>query len=87
LRERVEALELRQALELRLAACRLRLRPEKTKIVYWCGGGECICAAILSWRKSPDVPGHTLAAWDWLRSLKRRTPNLFAHWALGPAAG
>ena len=31
--------------------------------------------------------GHTLAAWEWLRSLRRRNPTLFAHWALGPAAG
>ena len=31
--------------------------------------------------------GHTLAAWDWLRSLKRRNPTMFAHWTLGPAAG
>jgi Reverse transcriptase (RNA-dependent DNA polymerase) len=29
-----QALELRQALEQRFAACRLRLHPEKTKIVY-----------------------------------------------------
>ena len=157
-----QALELRQALEQRFAACRLRLHPEKTKIVYckdanrpgeypersfdflgytfrprsaigrnrsalsasfrrsatrppkgcgWrCGAGECICAAILSWteiarwsrpflsgwvryygrfypsklreelrtidafivrwvsRKYKRFRGHTLAAWDWLRS-------------------
>lgn len=24
---------------------------------------------------------------EWLRSLLRRNPTLFTHWALGPAAG
>ena len=28
-----------------------------------------------------------MAAWDWLRSLKRRNPTMFAHWTLGSAAG
>lgn len=27
-----------------------------------------------------------LVAWDWLRSLKRRNPTMFAHWTRGPAA-
>jgi group II intron reverse transcriptase/maturase len=30
---------------------------------------------------------HKLAAWNWLRSLKRRNPTMFAHWTLGPTAG
>jgi RNA-directed DNA polymerase len=48
-----------------------------------------IDAFIVRWvsRKYKRFRGHTLAAWDWLRSLRRRIPNLFAHWTLGPAAG
>ena len=48
-----------------------------------------IDAFIVRWatRKYKRFQGHTLAAWDWLRSLKRRNPSLFAHWSLGPAAG
>lgn len=47
-----------------------------------------IDAYIVRWaaRKYKRFKGHTLATWDWLRSLKRRSPRLFAHWALGPAA-
>jgi putative transposase len=37
--------------------------------------------------RAVDPAGHTLASWEWLRSLRQRNPNLFAHWALGPAAG
>jgi len=176
-----QALELRQALERRFAACRLRLHPEKTKIVYckdanrpgnypersfdflgytfrskvavgrgrrrfvsfipavsdkaakrmrleirswrlhlrsdldleeiakwvrptlagWVRyygrfypsrlreGLRTIDAFIVRWvaRKYKRFRGHTLAAWDWLRSLRRRNLDLFAHWTLGPAAG
>ena len=48
-----------------------------------------IDAFIVRWvsRKYKRFRGHTLAVWDWLRSLRRRNPNLFAHWALGPVAG
>jgi RNA-directed DNA polymerase len=48
-----------------------------------------IDAFIVRWvsRKYKRFRGHTLAVWDWLRSLRRRTPNLFAHWTLGPAVG
>jgi RNA-directed DNA polymerase len=48
-----------------------------------------IDAFIVRWvsRKYKRFRGHTLAAWDWLRSLKRRNPAMFAHWTLGPAAG
>jgi RNA-directed DNA polymerase len=35
-------------------------------------------------RKYKQLHGRTLAAWEWLRSLRRRQPSLFAHWALGP---
>ena len=43
-------------------------------------GGRC--------RKYKRFRGHTEAVWDWLRALKRRIPNLFAHWSgLEPAAG
>jgi RNA-directed DNA polymerase len=174
-----QALDLRQALEQRFAACRLRLQPQKTKIVYCkdanrpgeypersfdflgytfrsrvaVGRGRrrfisfipavsnkaakrmrqevrrwglhlrsdleleeianwvrptlagwvryygrfypsklreelrTIDAFIVRWvsRKYKRFRGHTLAVWDWLRSLRRRDPNLFAHWALGPA--
>jgi RNA-directed DNA polymerase len=47
-----------------------------------------IDAFIVRWvsRKYKRFHGHTLAVWDWLRSLRRRDPNLFAHWALGSAA-
>jgi Group II intron, maturase-specific domain/Reverse transcriptase (RNA-dependent DNA polymerase)/Transposase len=176
-----QALELRQALEQRFAACRLRLHPQKTKIVYCkdanrpgdyperafdflgyrfrsrvaVGRGRkhfvsfipavsdkaakrmrqevrrwrlhlrsdleleeiakwvrptlagwvryygrfypsklredlrTIDAFIVRWvsRKYKRFRGHTLASWEWLRSLRQRNPNLFAHWALGPAAG
>jgi RNA-directed DNA polymerase len=48
-----------------------------------------IDAFIVRWvsRKYKRFRGHRLAAWEWLRSLRRRNPTLFAHWALGPAAG
>jgi RNA-directed DNA polymerase len=48
-----------------------------------------IDAFIVRWmsRKYKRFRGHTLAAWEWLRSLRRRNPTLFAHWALGSAAG
>jgi group II intron reverse transcriptase/maturase len=48
-----------------------------------------IDAFIVRWvsRKYKRFRGHTLAVWDWLCSLRRRNPTLFAHWALGPAAG
>ena len=48
-----------------------------------------IDAYIVRWaaRKYKRFQGHTLATWEWLRSLKRRNPRLFAHWALGSAAG
>jgi RNA-directed DNA polymerase len=48
-----------------------------------------IDAFIVRWvsRKYKRFRGHTLAAWDWLRSLKGRNPTMFAHWTLGPAAG
>ena len=43
---------------------------------------------IVRWatRKYKRFQGHTMATWDWLRSVKRRDPGLFAHWGLGPAA-
>jgi group II intron reverse transcriptase/maturase len=37
-------------------------------------------------RKYKRFQGHTMATWDWLRSVKRRNPGLFAHWRLGPTA-
>jgi group II intron reverse transcriptase/maturase len=48
-----------------------------------------IDAFIVRWvsRKYKRFRGRTLAAWEWLRSLRRRNPTLFAHWAMGPAAG
>jgi RNA-directed DNA polymerase len=48
-----------------------------------------IDAFIVRWvsRKYKRFRGHTLAAWEWLRSLRRRNPNLFAHWAVGSTAG
>jgi hypothetical protein len=49
-----------------------------------------IDAFIVRWacRKYKRFRGHTEAVWAWLRALKRRTPNLFAHWSgLKPAAG
>ena len=48
-----------------------------------------IDAFIVRWvsRKYKRFRGHTMAAWDWLRSLRRRNPTLFAHWAMGSAAG
>ena len=48
-----------------------------------------IDAYIVRWavRKYKRFAGHTLATWEWLRSLKRRNPSLLAHWALGSTAG
>jgi len=48
-----------------------------------------IDAFIVRWvsRKYKRFRGRTLAAWEWLRSLRRRNPAMFAHWALGSAAG
>jgi RNA-directed DNA polymerase len=47
-----------------------------------------IDAFIVRWatRKYKRFQGHTMATWDWLRSVKRRNPRLFAHWSLGPTA-
>lgn len=52
-------------------------------------GLRTIDAFIVRWvsRKYKRFRGHTLAAWEWLRSLRRRNPKLFAHWTIGPAAG
>jgi hypothetical protein len=47
-----------------------------------------IDAFIVRWavRKYKRFRGHTKAVWVWLRSLKWRNPNLFAHWGgLEPA--
>lgn len=48
-----------------------------------------IDAYIVRWakRKYKRFRGRTMTAWDWLRSLKRRRPNLFAHWRLGSTVG
>src|SRR3954454_1551136 len=48
-----------------------------------------IDAFIVRWasRKYKRFRGHTKATWEWLSSLRRRNPNLFAHWTLGPTAG
>jgi RNA-directed DNA polymerase len=49
-----------------------------------------IDAFIVRWaiRKYKRFRGHIKAVWDWLRALKRRTPNLFAYWrGVEPAAG
>ena len=37
---------------------------------------------IVRWaqRKYKRLRGHTKRAWDWLRRLQARQPNLFAHW-------
>jgi hypothetical protein len=37
---------------------------------------------IVRWaqRKYKRLKGHTKRAWDWLRRLQARQPNLFAHW-------
>ncbi|MHC2716848.1 hypothetical protein ACVIWV_009929 [Bradyrhizobium diazoefficiens] len=48
-----------------------------------------IDAYIVRWatRKYKRFRGHTLAVWEWLRSLKRRNPGLFAHWVAGSTVG
>src|SRR5450759_1726867 len=180
-RSEVQAQELRLALEIRLAECRLRLHPDKTKIVYCKDANrkgtfterafdflgytfrsrlainhrgehfvsfipavskkaavkmrrrvrawrlhwrsdlgldaivEWVCPVLRGWvnyygrfypsqlrdelrtideflvrwlhRKYKRFRGHTMKKWDWLRSLKRRRPDLFAHWTLKPMAG
>jgi RNA-directed DNA polymerase len=44
---------------------------------------------IVRWamRKYKRFRGRQMASWDWLRSVKRRNPQLFAHWGLEPAVG
>jgi RNA-directed DNA polymerase len=44
---------------------------------------------IVRWaaRKYKRFRGHTKATWEWLSSLRRRNPTLFAHWTLGATAG
>src|SRR5688572_24004493 len=37
-------------------------------------------------RKYIRFRGHTKATWEWLSSLRRRNPTLFAHWTLGATA-
>jgi RNA-directed DNA polymerase len=48
-------------------------------------GLRTIDAFIVRWvsRKYKRFRGHTLAVWGWLRSLRQRNPNLFAHWGPG----
>jgi group II intron reverse transcriptase/maturase len=48
-----------------------------------------IDAFIVRWasRKYKRFRGHTKATWKWLSSLRRRNPNLFAHWTLGATVG
>jgi RNA-directed DNA polymerase len=48
-----------------------------------------IDAFIVRWasRKYKRFRGHTKATWEWLSSLRRRNPTLFAHWTLGATAG
>ncbi|MDI2060684.1 MULTISPECIES: reverse transcriptase domain-containing protein, partial [Bradyrhizobium] len=50
---------------------------------------RAIDAYIVRWatRKYKRFRGHTLAVWEWLRSLKRRNPGLFAHWVAGSTVG
>ena len=38
-------------------------------------------------RKYKRFRGHPMKQWEWLRSLKRRRLDLFAHWTLKPMAG
>jgi group II intron reverse transcriptase/maturase len=47
-----------------------------------------IDAYLVRWatRKYKRFQRHTMATWDWLRSVKRHNPELFAHWSLGPTA-
>ena len=48
-----------------------------------------IDAFIVRWaaRKYKRFRGHTKATWEWLSSLRRRNPTLFAHWTLGATVG
>ena len=180
-RSEAQASSLRQALEARLAACRLELHPQKTKIVYckdanrpdnqseqrfdflgftfrprqsmnrtgrlfvsfspaisdkaakairetvrrwklhhrgdlalekiaqWArpvllgwvryygrfhrsalrGALRTLDSFIVRWaqRKYKRLRGHTKRAWDWLRGVKSRQPDLFAHWLIGAPVG
>ena len=44
---------------------------------------------IVRWaqRKYKKLRTHKMQAWDWLRRLKTRRPDLFAHWMLGATVG
>ena len=44
---------------------------------------------IVRWarRKYRRFRGRTMRVWAWLRRLKARQPNLFAHWRLGTTVG
>jgi hypothetical protein len=44
---------------------------------------------IVRWaqRKYKRLRGHAKRAWDWLRGVKSRQPNLFAHWSTESPVG
>jgi len=44
---------------------------------------------IVRWaqRKYKRLRGHTKRAWGWLRGVKAREPDLFAHWLMGSSVG
>ncbi len=44
---------------------------------------------IVRWamRKYKRFRGRLMASWNWLHAVKRRNPQLFAHWGLEQVAG
>jgi group II intron reverse transcriptase/maturase len=54
-----------------------------------CGELRTIDEFIVRWamRKYKRFRGRPMASWQWLHAVQRRTPQLFAHWALKPMAG
>jgi RNA-directed DNA polymerase len=97
MRCRVRRWRLHRRNDLELADIAKQVRPVLTGWVRYYGRFypsklqeelRTIDAYIVRWatRKYKRFQGHTLATWDWLRSVKQRNPGLFAHWSLGPTA-
>ncbi|MGH9664844.1 MAG: group II intron reverse transcriptase/maturase [Bryobacteraceae bacterium] len=97
MRCRVRRWRLHRRNDLELADIAKQVRPVLTGWVRYYGRFypsklqeelRTIDAYIVRWatRKYKRFQGHTMAAWDWLRSVKHRDPGLFAHWSLGPTA-
>ena len=98
MRQRVRRWRLHQRNDLKLEDIAIWVRPVLSGWVRYYGRfypsklrGELrtIDEFIVRWasRKYKRFRGRVMASWKWLHALKRRNPQLFAHWSLEPAAG